>query len=108
MTLQTQLVLRVLLEDPERQRYGLELSDALGLPSGTIYPILARLEQVGWVQSTWEDDAVHQQWARPRRRLYRLTSDGATRARAALQGAQRRAPGRGFSWMDPAWTGTAP
>ena len=84
MTLQTQLVLRALLEDPARERYGLELSGSINLPSGTIYPILARLEQVGWVESSWEDPSVHESAGRPRRRLYRMTSDGAEQARAAL------------------------
>jgi DNA-binding PadR family transcriptional regulator len=84
MTLQTQLVLRALLEDPARERYGLELCDLAGLPSGTIYPILARLEGVGWVTSTWEDPAVHEKAGRPRRRFYRITTDGAEQARHAL------------------------
>lgn len=84
MTLQTQLVLRALLEEPARQRYGLELCELAGLPSGTTYPILARLEEVGWVNSTWEDPAVPEQAGRPRRRLYRITRDGAEQARATL------------------------
>ena len=84
MTLQTQLVLRALLEDPAKQRYGLELCELAGLPSGTIYPILARLEQVGWGDSTWEDPAVHEEAGRPRRRFYRITKDGAEQARDAL------------------------
>ncbi|GAA3134839.1 PadR family transcriptional regulator [Streptomyces echinatus] len=84
MTLQTQLVLRALLEDPAKQRYGLELCELAGLPSGTIYPILARLEQVGWVDSTWEDPAVHKEAGRPRRRFYQITKDGAEGARDAL------------------------
>jgi DNA-binding PadR family transcriptional regulator len=84
MTLQTQLVLGALLEDPSRERYGLELCGVVGLASGTIYPILARFEQVGWVESTWEDPAVHEAEGRPRRRLYRLTPDGAEQARSAL------------------------
>jgi len=84
MTLQTQLVLRALLEDPAKERYGLELCDLAGLPSGTIYPILARLEGVGWVTSTWEDPAVHETAGRPRRRFYRVTTDGAEQARDAL------------------------
>ncbi|MEU1184232.1 PadR family transcriptional regulator [Streptomyces sp. NPDC005820] len=84
MTLQTQLVLRALLEDPARERYGLELCELAGLPSGTIYPILARLEQVGWVDSTWEDPAVHEKAGRPRRRFYRITEDGAEQARDTL------------------------
>ncbi len=51
MTLPTQLVLRALLEDPGAERYGLEIGDTAGLPSGTIHPILARLERLGWVES---------------------------------------------------------
>ncbi|MDH6437457.1 PadR family transcriptional regulator PadR [Streptomyces sp. SAI-144] len=89
MTLQTQLVLRALLEDPGKQRYGLELCELAGLPSGTIYPILARLEQVGWLDSVWEDPAVHVEGGRPRRRFYRITQDGAEQARGAVAHAYR-------------------
>ncbi|HSV68383.1 MAG TPA: helix-turn-helix transcriptional regulator [Mycobacteriales bacterium] len=84
MTLQVQLVLRALLEDPTKQRYGLEVCELAGLPSGTIYPILARLEQMRWVESEWEDPVAHERTGRPRRRYYRLTPDGAERARHAL------------------------
>ena len=45
MTLQTQLVLRVMLAEPAAEHYGLQLCEETGLPSGTIYPIVARLEQ---------------------------------------------------------------
>jgi len=84
MTLQTQLVLRELLAEPGRERYGLEMCDLAGLPSGTVYPILARLEQAGWLESAWEDPALHEAAGRPRRRFYRVTPDGAEQARAAL------------------------
>ncbi|HSV65129.1 MAG TPA: helix-turn-helix transcriptional regulator [Mycobacteriales bacterium] len=83
MTLPTQLVLRALLESPTRERYGLELGQAAGLPSGTIHPILARLEAVGWLESSWEEIDPHVA-GRPRRRYYVLTADGAERARDAL------------------------
>jgi len=43
MTIPTQLVLRLLLEDPTRELYGVEIGDGTGLPSGTVHPILARL-----------------------------------------------------------------
>ena len=89
MTLQTQLVLRELLEDPAKQRYGLELCELAGLPSGTIYPILARLERAGWLDSAWEDPSVHEEAGRPRRRFYRITRDGAEQAREALARAYR-------------------
>jgi PadR family transcriptional regulator, regulatory protein PadR len=84
MTLQTQLVLRVMLAEPGAGRYGLQLCEETGLPSGTIYPIVARLEQLGWVQSSWEDPRKHVAAGRPRRRYYRLTDEGAQQARDAL------------------------
>jgi DNA-binding PadR family transcriptional regulator len=83
MTLPTQLVLRALLAHPTRERYGLELGRAAGLPSGTVHPILARLEAAGWLESSWEQVDPHRE-GRPRRRYYRLTPDGAERARDAL------------------------
>ncbi|WP_369031564.1 MULTISPECIES: PadR family transcriptional regulator [Streptomyces] len=107
MTLQTQLVLRALLEDPAEQRYGLELCGVAGLPSGTIYPILARLEQVGWVDSVWEDPAVHETAGRPRRRFYRITQDGAEQARDALARVyrSRKKPLPGWAAVRPATEG---
>ncbi|GAA3570695.1 hypothetical protein GCM10022419_059420 [Nonomuraea rosea] len=83
MTLPTQLVLRALLENPTREMYGLEICDAAGLASGTIHPILARFEGIGWLQSRFEDIDPSEE-GRPRRRYYRLTADGAELARNAL------------------------
>jgi PadR family transcriptional regulator, regulatory protein PadR len=83
MTLATQLALRAMLAEPAREMYGLQICQAAELPSGTIHPILARLERLGWLESHWED-AVPQEEGRPRRRYYRLTEDGAERARIAL------------------------
>ena len=83
MTLSTQLVLRSLLDDPATARYGIEIGDATGLPSGTIHPILARLERNGWVESRWED--IDPRGAgRPARRYYRLTPTGVESARDGL------------------------
>lgn len=83
MTIQTQLVLRALLENPTRELYGLEICGSAGLASGTIHPILARLEALGWVESHWEDvDPVEE--GRPRRRYYKLSPEGAECARHAL------------------------
>lgn len=89
MTLQTQLVLRAMLQEPSVEWYGLALCDETGLPSGTVYPIVARLEQVGWVESRWEDPETHVAEGRPRRRYYCLTRDGAEHARTALARAHR-------------------
>src|SRR3954470_8261046 len=88
MTIPTQLVLRALLEDPTRELYGIEIGAAAGLPSGTIHPILARLEGLRWVESRWEDIDARVE-GRPARRYYRLTTDGAEQARLALAGAYR-------------------
>src|SRR5688500_11922245 len=83
MTIPTQLVLQALLVDPERELYGIELGELAGLPSGTIHPILARLEGVGWLTSRWEDIDPRAE-GRPARRYYRLTPDGLELAQAAL------------------------
>ena len=92
MTIPTQLVLRALLEDPSQELYGLQIGQAAGLASGTVHPILARLEGVGWVESFWEDVDPRVE-GRPARRYYRLTSSGADSARSALD---RAARGRTF------------
>jgi PadR family transcriptional regulator, regulatory protein PadR len=84
MTLQTKMVLRLALEEPGREWYGLQMIEATGLPAGTIYPIIARLERYGWLESRWEDPAEHVAEGRPRRRYYQFTADGAERARLAL------------------------
>lgn len=89
VTAQTQAVLAALLEDPTTPLYGLEISNAVGSPSGTIYPILARLETAGWVESQWEDidPAIE---GRRRRRYYRLTPEGERASRDALAAVARR------------------
>jgi PadR family transcriptional regulator PadR len=99
MTLPTQLVLRSLLADPTREMYGLEICTEAGLPSGTIHPILARLEGLGWLESRWEDDASAHGEGRPRRRYYRLTADGADCAVSAL--AQATSPVSGVAGLRP-------
>lgn len=78
-------VLAVLLEAP-RPRWGLELMSQTGRPSGTVYPLLDRLEKAGWVESRWEDTDRRG----PRRRLYALTPDGAEAARELVRAAATR------------------
>ena len=76
-------VLAVLLDDPRAGRYGLELMRLTGQPSGTLYPILTRLQDAGWLRAEWED--IDPSVAgRPARRYYRLTAEGATLARVEL------------------------
>jgi DNA-binding PadR family transcriptional regulator len=93
MTIPTQLVLQALLDEPERELYGFEIGEHAGLRSGTVHPILARLEGVGWLQSRWEgiDPQIE---GRPARRYYRLTADGVSAANAALARAYRPSPAR--------------
>src|SRR4051812_48428352 len=91
MTIPTQLVLQVLLGDPAEERYGLEIGSEAGLPSGTVHPILARLEGIGWLESRWEDVDASEA-GRPPRRYYRLSGAGAESARAALARAAHPAP----------------
>ena len=88
MTLPTQLVLRALLEDLDQELYGVEIGAAAGLPSGTVHPILARLEGRGWLESRWEDIDPRAA-GRPPRRYYRLTGEGVRSAREALARAYR-------------------
>jgi PadR family transcriptional regulator PadR len=88
MTMTVQLVLQVLLEDPETERYGAQIGEAAGLASGTVHPILARLEAAGWVASSWED-VDPREAGRPARRYYRLTGVGTAEARSALVRAYR-------------------
>lgn len=82
-------VLAAFLEDPEADRYGLDLMRASGHPSGTLYPILVRLQRAGWVEARWEEiDPVAA--GRPARRYYRLTPDGLVAARTELAALRRQ------------------
>ncbi|WP_246149294.1 PadR family transcriptional regulator [Nonomuraea turkmeniaca] len=101
MTMPTQAVLRAFLHDPGREHYGLGLCELAGMPSGTLYPILARLEQIGWVESRWEDPETHVTEGRPRRRYYRITADGAAQARNAIARAYRSRRQAVPAWLLP-------
>ena len=80
MTTSVLKVVAALLAQADTERYGLQLMQDTGLPSGTLYPILVRLERAGWVASRWEEaDPVAE--GRPTRRYYRLTGEGAAEAR---------------------------
>jgi PadR family transcriptional regulator PadR len=83
MTIPIQLVLRTLLAEPTKEMYGLQICEQAGLPSGTIHPILARLEGLGWLESRWEDVSPQEE-GRPRRRYYYWSKNGAEQARIAL------------------------
>lgn len=106
MTEPTQLVLRELLADPTAEMYGLAICKAVGLAPGTVHPILYKFEDLGWLESRFEEIDPSDE-GRPRRRYYRLTPDGAEFARDALarvQQSQRRqvglrpGPAGGIPW----------
>jgi PadR family transcriptional regulator len=58
------------------RRYGFDIMDVSGLPSGTVYPALRRLERAGLLRSGWEDLDRAREEGRPRRRTYALTPSG--------------------------------
>jgi DNA-binding PadR family transcriptional regulator len=60
-----------------RIRHGFDIMDATGLPSGTVYPILGRLERDGCVRSRWEAQTTALREKRPPRRYYEITASGA-------------------------------
>jgi DNA-binding PadR family transcriptional regulator len=68
--------------------------DATALPSGTVYPILRRIEAEGHVRSRWEQETLARREQRPPRRYYELSSGGATYARGAVARFQSAADGR--------------
>jgi len=74
-------VLEVLM-GPDEELYGLKISQNAGLKAGSVYPILARLEEAGWVVSSWEREERDERGAR--RRFYRFTPGGLDAARALL------------------------
>jgi PadR family transcriptional regulator PadR len=90
MTIPTQRVLRALLSSDSDGTYGRHIARTAGLASGTVHPILARLEGVGWVESRWED-VDPREAGRPARRFYCLTSQGREGARDALARVRRPA-----------------
>jgi DNA-binding PadR family transcriptional regulator len=66
----------VLLAIRSGHRYGFDIMDATGLPDGTVYPILRRLERRGVLVGSWEDEAAAKAEQRPQRRYYRVTPVG--------------------------------
>ena len=74
LTYSTALVLQALANG---YHYGFDIMDATALPSGTVYPILRRLDGEGFVQSAWEKQATAQREQRPPRRYYDITPPGA-------------------------------
>lgn len=94
----TRLVFQAFLDAPGEDTYGFELAEATGLPSGTIYPILRRFEEEGFIKSRWADVETGTQ--RRRRRYYELTGEGRRAAQTATA-EQRQA----LRLLAPGWSG---
>ena len=76
------------LRNSDGPSWGLLIVKEIGRPAGSVYPILERLERLGWVESAWDDDSERKG---PRRRLYSLTCDGAQASTAAIAKVRARA-----------------
>jgi DNA-binding PadR family transcriptional regulator len=81
VTYPTTLVLQALLQG---HHHGFDIMDATGLPSGTVYPILRRLDEESYVRSHWEKEGVARREQRPPRRYYELTANGRSFATEAV------------------------
>ena len=64
--------------------YGFDVMDQTGLPSGSVYPALAKLEKAGLVRSRWESASVARRDKRPPRRYYEITPSGRDALEVAL------------------------
>ena len=89
LTHTTALILQALASG---SRHGFQIMEVTGLASGTVYPVLRRLEREKAVDSAWEDEDAAHEAGRRRRRIYGLTPSGqllAERARQRLAATQR-------------------
>ena len=80
------MILRTFLES-SNDLSGSDIAKGTRLASGTLYPLLARLESAGWAASRWEE-VDPREAGRPRRRFYHLTKSGRAHAHEALSALQ--------------------
>lgn len=81
--------------------WGLQVVKETGLKTGTVYPILERLEAAGWVEGVWDTDDERKG---PRRRYFRLSAEAAPHAHRYVDSQRAKSnPGRdialGFEWI---------
>ena len=107
LTHATALILQALASG---RRHGFQIMDVTDLPSGTVYPVLRRLERERAVQSEWEDQEEASAAGRRQRRVYQLTEPGqllAERARQRLADTQRLLEGGALGEVGSAGSGGA-
>jgi PadR family transcriptional regulator PadR len=98
MTRTTFAVVEAFLEAGENGRlYGLQIMKTAGIASGTMYPILDRLEDAGWIEGQWD---APEEPGRPARRYYTLTGVGITEVTKAVS-ARRQALGKKRRGLGP-------
>jgi DNA-binding PadR family transcriptional regulator len=68
--------------------YGFSVMEMTGLPSGTVYPAMRRLERDSLIRSHWEQQSIAGAGQRPARKYYKLTRSG----RATLEASHKRYP----------------
>lgn len=101
MTDPTLRVLGALAEAHPQPLAGSDFINTIRIFSGTLYPILERLERAGWIEGKWED-VNPSEAKRPRRKYYTFTCQGRVKAANALQERNRNAnPGKGV--LLPEW-----
>jgi PadR family transcriptional regulator, regulatory protein PadR len=81
LTFQSLKVLNAFVSDPSRPLAGADLIRVSNIPAGTLYPILLRFEEGGWLKGRWEkgDPSIK---GRPLRKLYRITGAGLAKGAA--------------------------
>src|SRR5260221_8962676 len=84
---QTLIVLQALRQSAHSWCYRYDLSKLTRIKSGTLYPILSRLHDEGWLETRWEEV---REPGRPPRHLYRLSAAGSRAANGILEGAAVR------------------
>jgi len=94
MTTTVQLVLAQFVAEPGADVFGAEITRRTGLDSGSLYPILARLERAGWLLSREEPAEIASAERRPRRRYYRITGAGEAAVEAHVAGSRGRLLGQ--------------
>ena len=92
---QTVAVLLALKRNDCTWSYGYHLSKVTGLKSGTLYPILTRLHDEGWLENKWEQSSEQ---GRPPRHLYRLTAAGSSAASEELKTAAAKIRARRLAY----------